>query len=339
MGVDGARFDFAFIPAGPYQEVVDLVQRGEALGYRGAWLPDQTFHRDPFAMLSLAASNTERIRLGLGITSPFTRLPAQIARGAATVDEISGGRFRLGLGVGNSAHVLAPLGIRARRSVGRLRDAITIIRLLIRGESVEFEGDEDTLRGVRLDFAPLRAEIPIYLGTRGPQTLALAGEIADGVLMESLFNAGGLPFAFESLRNGAARSGRSLDAFDAVSWQMVRITDDVAAAVEAQKPWMVRKIRVGPAQALRRIGIDPDVLETVNACLDEGDEDGALAAVTAETVKCAMIIGTPEEVAARVARILDKGADSVCLMTFGPMSELHTTLQRFAKDVMPLIDA
>lgn len=331
-------FDFAFIPAGPPREVVELIQFGEALGYRGAWLPDQTFHRDPFALLALAATATNRIELGLGITSPFTRLPVQIARATATVDELCDGRFRLGLGAGNSAHVLAPLGIPLRRSVGRLRDAVEIIRRLLRGHKVDFEGQDDTLRGIGLDFTPLRSEVPIYLGTRGPRTLALAGEIADGVLMESLFNAGGLPFAFENIGRGAQRADRSPGDFDAVAWQMVCITDDVQAAAAAQKPWMVRKIRVGPAQALERIGVDAQLMARVNACLDAGDEEGAQAAITTDAIRSAMIIGTPEMVAQQVETIFERGANSICLMTFGSMAELRATLQHFKDDVLPLLN-
>lgn len=333
--MDDFPFDFAFVPAGPPSEVIDLVRFGEALGYRRAWIPDQTFHRDPFALLSLVAANTERIQLGLGITSPFTRLPVQIARGAATVDEISGGRFSLGLGAGNAAHVLAPLGIPLERAVGRLRDAMTIIRQLLRGERVDFEGEDDRLRGVALDFTPIRPALPIYLGTRGAKTMALAGEIADGVLLESLFHGDGLPFALANIRRGAERAGRSLEGFDTVAWQMVRITDDVESAIAAQKPWMVRKIRVGPADALERIGIDPAVIVTVNACLDAGEEAAALEAITPETVRCAMLIGSAEMVAEEVQRIFAKGAQSVCLMTFGPMAELRTTLQQFVADIYP----
>ena len=85
------------------------------------------------------------------------------------------------------------------------------------------------------DFTPLRPDLPIYLGTRGPKILELAGEVADGVLVESLFNANGLPYVLDHLRLGAARGQRPTSAVDVVAWQLVQITDDVPSAIAAQK--------------------------------------------------------------------------------------------------------
>jgi 5,10-methylenetetrahydromethanopterin reductase len=243
MNSESSRFDFAFIPSGRFQETVDLIRLGEQLGYRCAWLPDQTFHRDPFALFSVCARTTRTIGLGLGITSLFTRLPVQIARGAATVDEIAGGRFRLGLGTANLDHVLVPLGIPMADPARRLPDAIAIIRRLLAGERVEFEGIAERLDGVKLDFTPLRPDLPIYLGTRGPRILELAGEVANGVLVESLFNGNGLPYVLDHLRLGAARGQRSASGVDVVAWQLVQVTDDVPSAIAAQKRWVARSIK------------------------------------------------------------------------------------------------
>ena len=339
MAVDGSRFDFAFIPAGAVDESVGLIELGERLGYRGAWIPDQGFHRDPFLVAAQAASRTSRIQIGLGITSPFTRLPVQIARAAATVDEVSRQRFKLGLGTANAAHVLTPLGIPLNRPVGRLRDAIKITRALLSGETVDFESADDILQGVSLDFEPPRGGIPIYLGTRGEQTLALAGELADGVLIESLFNAGGLEHVFRCIDRGAARSGRDLAELDAVSWQVIQVTDDEQKALAAQKSWMARTIQVGPRPALELIGMDPEVLDAVESRLEAGDREGAINAVTDETVRATMIIGGPDYVAERVSRILATRITSINLLLLGPIDELAATLTRFANEVLPRIEA
>ena len=330
-----SRFDFAFIPAGPFRETVELIKLGEDLGYRCAWLPDQTFHRDPFALLAVCAQATRTIKLGLGITSPFTRLPVQIARAAATVDEIAGGRFRLGLGTANLDHVLTPLGIPMAHPAGRLRDAIVIIRQLLAGEQVEFEGIADHLYGVKLDFAAIRANIPIYLGTRGPKILELAGETADGVLVESLFNAGGLHYVFDRLSTGAARCGRPISAVDVVAWQFVQVTDDVKAAIAAQKRWVARSIKVGPADAMRRIGIEEEVIVQVTKAVIAGDWNKAASLVTDEAVNCLMILGTAKQVSQRLAQVFEAGASSVSLLLLGSTESLRNTLTRVARDVMP----
>jgi 5,10-methylenetetrahydromethanopterin reductase len=328
-------FDFAFIPAGPVHETVEFVQLGEELGYRCAWLPDQTFHRDPFVLLGLCARATRRIGLGLGITSPFTRLPVQIARAAGVIDEVADGRLRLGLGTANVNTVLRPLGIELKDATARLRNAATIIRGLLAGECVTFHDHGDVVREVRLDFVPPRPSIPIYIGTRGPKMLELAGEIADGVLVESLFNAGGMPYVFDRLRTGAERGSRPLSDIDVVAWQLIQVTDDEALAIDSQKPWMARSIQVGPPEAMRRIGIEEGVITGVTEAIKRGDTQGAIAQVTDDAVRCLMIVGRPKTIADRISRVFDAGANTVSLLMLGPMDVLRTTLVRFAREVMP----
>ncbi len=330
-----SRFDFAFIPAGPWKETIDFVRLGEELRYRCAWLPDQTFHRDPFVLLALCAQATREIDLGLGITSPFTRLPVQIARAAAVIDEVAGGRFRLGLGTANAATVLAPLGIELRKPASRVRDAIVIIRRLLRGESVDFEGGADTLRGVKLDFPLLRPNTPIYIGTRGPRMLELVGELADGVLAESLFSGDGMAYVMDHVREGARRGSRALSDIDVVSWQVVQVTDDEQAAIAAQKPWGARSISVGPPDAMRRVGIDEEVIVGVMEAMKRGDVRNAINCVTDEAIKCLMIIGSPDHVYDQLVRVFSRGATSVSLLLMGSMASMRDTLVRFAGEVMP----
>jgi len=330
-----SRFDFAFIPSGSIQDTIGLVRLGEELGYRCAWLPDQTFHRDPFVLLGLCAQATTKIGLGLGITSPFTRLPVQIARAAGVIDELAGGRFRLGLGTANAATVLKPLGIELRRAAGRLRDSIVIIRRLLAGESVSFEGPDDIVRGVKLDFRPFRSALPIYLGTRGARTIELVGELADGVLVESLFHGGGMTYVFNHLEEGLKKSHRSRESIDVVAWQLVQITDDPISAINSQKAWIARSIKVGPVGPLRRIGIPEDVIVSVIEAMDRGDVQRATSRVTDEAVKCLTIIGDAAHVSSRVDEIFAGGATTVALLLLGPMNTLKHTLQEFAHKVMP----
>lgn len=295
---------------------------------------DQTFHRDSFVLLGLCGQATREIGLGIGITSPFTRLPVQIARAAGVVDEVADGRFKLGLGTANVATVLTPLNIPIKRSAARLRDSAVIIRRLLAGEKVDFEGPDDVIRGVKLDFTP-RPDIPIYFGTRGAKTLEVVGEIGDGVLVESLFNAQGMPYVFDHLRRGAERSNRSLDEVDVVAWQLVQITDDVPQAIAAQKAWVARSIKVGPPDAMRRIGIDEDVIVGVTEAMDRGDSEEAIRRVTDDAVRCLMIIGNPKQVTDQVAEIFGQGVTTVALLLLGPMATLRETLVRFRREVMP----
>lgn len=331
------RFDFGFIPSQPVADTVDLVRYGEQLGFRCAWIPDQGFHRDPFALLAVAAQATTDIGLGVGITTPFTRLPLQIARAAATVDELAEGRFKLGLGTGNVAHVLRPLGVHYAQPVARMRDAINIIRQLLAGDAVTVESEHDQLDRVQLEFTPLRSDIPVYIGTRAPRMLELSGEEADGVLVESLFNA--MPSVTRQLEKGARHGSRLLSDVDVVSWQLVIVADDPGPVIEAHKPWIARSIQIGPLDVMRQVGIDEQVIEDVTAAMNRGDTDAAIAAVPGEAVQCLMLIGTASDIIARVERIVADGADAIGLVGVGSYEAFSETLTACARRVMPALAA
>jgi 5,10-methylenetetrahydromethanopterin reductase len=335
--------DFAFIPAAPIPDVVELAQLGESLGYRGIWIPDQGFHRDPFVVLHAIAQGTRRLKLGVGITSPFTRHPVQIARAAATLAEVSRGRFRLGIGTGNVTNVVAPLGIRYEKPVARIRDAVNIIRRLLGGEVVDFEGPFDHLSGVRLDF-DVSHPVPIYLGTRGPRVLELAGEVADGALCETLFAPNAWQYVEEHVAIGLERGGRARDSFDANAWQLIFVTHDEAALIERYRSWAARSIQAGPPSMIALIGVSPTEAEAVrNAPSQHSDAGGgqdehssgaATALVGDDAVRRHMIVGSPEEVLREVHAVLGRGANSLTLLDTGPIDSVELSLRRFGEDVL-----
>ena len=133
------RFGFGFVPTQPLAEGLRVVQWGEQLGYEMAWIPDQTFYRDPFLVMAHWAQATENIQLMIGVTNPYTRHPAQVARAIATVDEISGGRAHLGIGSGNRRELLLPMGYEQDAAAARTREMLTLVRALLHGETLQHE--------------------------------------------------------------------------------------------------------------------------------------------------------------------------------------------------------
>jgi 5,10-methylenetetrahydromethanopterin reductase len=322
-------FDFCFIPNAPLAETVRLAQLGESLGYRSMWIPDQDFFYDPFVLATAVAQATERLGIGIGITSPLTRHPAHIARAAATLDEISGQRLRLGLGTGNTENVVRPMGLATTRSVTRVRDGVAAVARLLRGESVRFaEGVPEVALGVKVTRS-----IPIYVGARGPKMLELAGRSADGVLVESLFNAGGMDFASDAVRLGASAAGRSVADIDIVAWQTVVVTDDRAAEVGRHRAWAARMMQAGPAEAMLRIGVPPDTLERVVGLMNAGRHGEAEAAMSDEVTRCIVLIGTPDELVDRIALLRERGVCSVSLVSSASPDKTASVLTRFAKEV------
>lgn len=189
----------------PPPEFSSIVERIDALGYSNLWLTDSSLHaRNSYAYLTLAAITSSRLTLGTAVTNPLTRHPAITAVAAATVDEISGGRFVLGMGAGDRP--LLALGMGPAR-LPSLRSAVDAIRALWAGDAVTVEDRAFGLRDAHIRFGA-RKDIPIYISASGPRTLELAGEIADGVILLVGLFPEALAWALDHVDRGAARGGR-----------------------------------------------------------------------------------------------------------------------------------
>lgn len=327
--------DFCYVPSGPPSEVAALAALGEQLGFRCMWIPDQGFYRDPFLLAATAAAATTTIEVGIGITMPLTRHPVQIARAAATLDEMSGQRLRLGLGSGNIEHVVRPLGLPTRDTVERVRTGAAEVLALLRGESVRYT--DSTHRSVALDFVPARV-MPLYIGARGPKMLEMAGSIADGILMESLFNGDGLEHALGRIAAGRDRctDPRPLDA---VAWQVVVVSDDPQHEIDAYRPWIAHILQGGPVEALVRVGVAEDTIRSVRAAAGAGRTRDAVAAVTDDAVRCLVLVGTAEEMVDRFADLHRRGCTSVSVLSTKGFTETALNLTRIGTAVLPALAA
>jgi 5,10-methylenetetrahydromethanopterin reductase len=154
--------------------LVDAVVRAEELGFDEVWVADEGVMREPSVVLAAAAVRTTRIRLGVGITTPLLRHPGALAATWATIDELSGGRAMLGLGVGGDLS-LAPFGIAPERPVGLIRDAIRTVRAV----TERVDGSAYT---VPAHAAPAR-RVPVFVASKGAQINRMASREADGVLL------------------------------------------------------------------------------------------------------------------------------------------------------------
>ena len=154
--------------------LADAVVVAEESGLDEVWIADEGVGREPMTVLASVVDRTERIRLGVGITSPVLRHPGVIAATIATVDELSGGRAVLGLGVGGY-HSLEPFGLTADRPVGLVKDAIAVARAVFASEPTEIYTPPDHAFGPR--------PVPIWIGARGPQLTRLAARSADGIFL------------------------------------------------------------------------------------------------------------------------------------------------------------
>ena len=164
-------------PVDPVDDLVAAVVRADAAGLDEVWIADEGVSREPMIVLAAAARETARIRLGVGITSPALRHPGALAASISTLDELSGGRAMLGLGVGGELS-LDPFGLTVERRVGMLRDAVRTVHDVLRGSASE--------RYRPPAHASPPRDVPVFVGSRGEQTLRLASREADGAFFSGL---------------------------------------------------------------------------------------------------------------------------------------------------------
>jgi len=270
-----------------------LARAAEDAGFQDVWFPDHYFIREVYAALALAATATRRVRLGTGVTSPYLRHPVLLASAVATIAEISDGRAILGLGVGGHEFP-TQLGVSLARPLAVCREATDIIRRLLAGETVTADGKIFSVRQARLHFAPARP-IPIYLAARGPQMLALAGEIADGVITHGT-NARYLALARERVAAGLAKAGRPSDTVDLALMAEVVVTDDPARAREAMRARCV--VIAGGEYApelIERYGLTPADVEPVRRAMRAGDFAAAARAVSDRVVDAFCVVGSADQ--------------------------------------------
>jgi F420-dependent oxidoreductase-like protein len=225
--------------AGNDKDNLVLAQEADRLGYSSAWAAE-AYGSDAATVLAWVAAQTERIDVGSAVFQIPARTPAMTAMTAATLDSLSGGRFRLGLGVSGPQVSEGWHGVRFDKPLARTREYVEIVRMALARETVKHDGTFWTLplpdgpgKALRLTVHPVRDDIPLYLAAIGPKNLELTGEIADGWL--AIFFAP--EHAAEQLGHvaaGRATAGKEMAGFDVVPTVPVVISETGSAeALEA----------------------------------------------------------------------------------------------------------
>ncbi len=175
----GVKLASHYVPVGDF---LDLARHVESIGYESVWTTEGRTACDSVTTAAAIAACTERVRIGTSVVNPYSRSPALLAVSAASIDQISRGRFTLGIGPGDPV-VLARQGIRYRQPLTRLREYVHVVRELLAGKSVSFAGETVLLSDLELDARPYGGPIPVYIGATGPRALEQANEIGDGILL------------------------------------------------------------------------------------------------------------------------------------------------------------
>lgn len=289
-------------------EITELTSLAESMGYDRVWIIE-TNDRDAFAVATEMALATERIVIGTNIVSVFTRTPTLLAMGAFTLDEISNGRFILGIGPGGTEIVRDGHGIPFSKPLTRVSESIDIIRPLVTGERLTYEGSQFSVQeGFRLRAGARNPDMAIYISALNPKMLELSGEKADGVIL-SHAPVEAVEAIKERVAKGAARAGRDP--------QEIEICINLPVGVDG--PEGVMNLRKAVAWHLAAPTYDwlashtqyPDRVSEIRALWWSGEREKAAALVEDEVLLTFGLGYTGEMIGSRIDRYLQAGVTPI----------------------------
>ncbi|MEM7251879.1 MAG: LLM class flavin-dependent oxidoreductase [Pseudomonadota bacterium] len=290
------------------REIVESVVYAESRGYESAWIAEG-HGGDQFATLSACAVATSSIRLGTCISSVFVRSAPTIAMAAATVDELSEGRFVLGLGSSHRVQVGPEHGMVYEKPMKRLAETTTFIRDLVAHGRASFHGETLAIEQFDLWFTPHRPRIPIYFAGLFPKMLALTGQLADGLILTRT-TVDRIAAIRRDVNVGAERAGRDPASIEVTSLLVTSVDERPEAAFDAVRPAVAMYAGFFPRynRLLAESGF-AQAASDIRRRWEAGDRIGAAAAVPDDMIAATGVIGTPTQCQTRLDSYRSAGLD------------------------------
>lgn len=320
-----------------------LAREADKLGYSVVWAAE-AYGSDTATVLSWIAAQTTQIDIGSAVFQIPARTPAMTAMTAATLDTLSGGRFRLGLGVSGPQVSEGWHGVRFGKPLARTREYVDIVKLALSRQKVKYDGEFFTLplpdgpgKALTLTVHPVREEIPFYLAAVGPKNLELAGELFDGWL--AVFYS---PEFSEELKTnietGRAKVGKTIEGFDIVPTVPVSLGTDLEVCAEPLRAYAALYIGgMGSReknfynQLVTRMGYETAAAEIQDLYLSRKQGE-AMAAVPLDFIDKTSLIGPPERVKERLHAYQDAGVTTLTISTFsGDLDTKIKTIRTMAE--------
>lgn len=307
-GMPNLALTFYSVLRMPIADIVQCARAAEKAGFAYTSVAE-SYYRDGAALGSAIMSNTSTIRFGTSVFPIYTRTPFQLAMSVATLDEVSNGRAGyLGLGVGYRSRTENYFGINIERPRARMREYVEIIRLLL-------SGNEATYRGKFFQFnqfpklveKPLN--VPIYFGSSGSRMLELAGEVADGVILNSFPTPAHIQHAKTMVRQGAQKAGRDLDNITIAGSVIYSVSEDEEEAMRAAKEDVLFYLgypEVNPMLEQSGFLEEAELLRKTNR---EAGKEKALALMSQSMLDTLSIYGDRQRCWARLRGLMRAGLD------------------------------
>jgi len=338
------KLSIASLGAEPGARFIEQVKLAERLGFHAFFHNDKKWARDLFARLGAATQVTQRIGLGTSVVDPYTRHPAVTAQACATLAEMAAGRLRVVMGSGSHFETLPGFG--SPKPVAALREAARLMRALWAGERTTLDGQVVKFRDGALDWKPSEVP-PLYIASRGPQILKLAGEIAEGILIGSFATPSGIEYAKQHIGKGLTAAGREWRDVRMCSWIYLSLLDREDEAVPegirrgvSFAFWSSRKVLSAMADALA-----PDMTDEFRTFIREAPHEWS-AEIMAQLrgliprgiIDSLAVVGTAPQIVERLRRLEAAGIEEVIVWPFP--KEGQTTeefMDTLAREVLPRV--
>lgn len=307
----------------PYtvREIVELAKLAEKQDFSCFWFAEDYFLRDAITNISCVAYATSKIQISTGIINPFTRNPVLVAETIATLSELSGGRMRLALGTGVQP-LIENMGIGFRHPLTAMEEAVTIIRKLLEGKTVDYSGEIFKTKQVKLAQNPyfdlveanLKVSVvPIYVAAIGPKMLELAGRIGDGVLFTAGFSVWNVKQAIPMVERGARNSGRSIEGMNVGTY----IVSSLGEASKEIKGFLAFDVAYSRPENVIAAGIpEPKVTSIHDTVMKKGLLE-ASQMVSDDIVDQFAACGTKGEIQAKLEEFRKAGVSEPILLPMG----------------------
>jgi 5,10-methylenetetrahydromethanopterin reductase len=318
--------------AHPIRDGMQYAQYAEKRGFEAVWQAESRLVRDAIVPMAAFAAVTERIKVGSGVINNWTRNVGLLAATYLTLDDLAPDRIICGIGAWWDP-LAQNVGITRRKPLQAMRETVEVLRRLLAMENVTFHGEFHDVDGIELDVVHGRREprhVPIYIGATGPKMIQLAGEIADGIVLNYCVPPAYNDMALENLELGARKAGRALDEIDRPQLVVCSVDRDRERALDGARGLLAQYLAQQPHIA-QASGVKPQVVEKIQSILGwpatKEQIDRAKVYVPDELVLRITATGTPDEARARVQAYVDRGA--TCPILY-PLGDVELMIDTFA---------
>ncbi|MFQ5915881.1 MAG: LLM class flavin-dependent oxidoreductase [Nitrospinota bacterium] len=322
MGQQYTRVGLYLQDAHPPREGMKIVQYAEERGFEAVWQAESRLVRECTIPLAAFAAATERIKVGSGVISMWTRNPAFIAQTFYTLDDLAPNRVMLGIGAWWEP-LASKVGVNRKKPLQAMREIVEVVRRLLRMENVTFQGEYVNVRDIQIDpiyGADQPRNIPIYIGATGMKMMEVAGETGDGVLLNYLVSEDYNAQAMEALAKGAARAGRKVEDLDRPQLVVCSLDENREEALDGARKMVTLYLGQQP-HIMKASGVSQDLIDEVNKIVGwPADEKKLLDAkhlVTDDIVQKVAAAGTAEDCRAKVRQYCESGCTCPVLYPLG----------------------